>query len=75
MMGKDENKNLMTIVALPYVWYQESSKEIIFFKENVLFICINSKFHPVKSRGPRIMQCVMNTIPANAIEPGGVAHT
>ncbi|RVW73910.1 Tubby-like F-box protein 3 [Vitis vinifera] len=35
-----ENKNLMTIVALPYVW------------------------------GPRRMHCVMNSIPANAIEPG-----
>ena len=39
MMGKDENKNLMTIVALPYVWYQESSKEIIFFIRKMFFSC------------------------------------
>ena len=38
-MGKDENKNLMTIVALPYVWFQENSKEISFFyKENDFFM-------------------------------------
>lgn len=27
------------------------------------------------SRGPRIMQCVMDAIPASAVEPGGVAPT
>ncbi|KAJ7972890.1 Tubby-like F-box protein [Quillaja saponaria] len=27
------------------------------------------------SRGPRIMQCVMDTIPASAVEPGGVTPT
>lgn len=27
------------------------------------------------NRGPRIMQCVMDAIPASAVEPGGVAPT
>ena len=39
-MGKDGNKNLMTIVALPYVWFQENSKEIsFFFLRKMIFSC------------------------------------
>ena len=38
-MGKDENNNLMTIVALPYVWFQENSKEISFFLRKMIFSC------------------------------------
>ncbi|KAL6329651.1 hypothetical protein AAG906_026376 [Vitis piasezkii] len=36
---------------------------------------ISYELNVLGTRGPRRMQCVMNAIPANAIEPGGVAHT
>ncbi|RVW23600.1 Tubby-like F-box protein 3 [Vitis vinifera] len=42
---------------------------------NYLIGHISYELNVLGTRGPRIMQCVMNTIPANAIEPGGVAHT
>ncbi|KAJ4722251.1 Tubby-like F-box protein [Melia azedarach] len=36
---------------------------------------ISYELNVLGSRGPRRMQCVMDAIPANAIEPGGVAPT
>lgn len=36
---------------------------------------ISYELNVLGSRGPRRMQCVMDTIPASAVEPGGVAPT
>ncbi|OIW12706.1 hypothetical protein TanjilG_24639 [Lupinus angustifolius] len=43
--------------------------------ENYPVARVSYDLNVLGSRGPRIMQCVMDAIPASAVEPGGVAPT
>lgn len=42
---------------------------------NYPIVHVSYDLNVLGSRGPRIMQCVMDAIPASAVEPGGVAPT
>ncbi|KAF6176634.1 hypothetical protein GIB67_034496 [Kingdonia uniflora] len=42
---------------------------------NYLVAHVSYELNVLGSRGPRRMQCTMDAIPANAVEPGGVAPT
>lgn len=63
---------LLTLILRTYILYYMSCK----LKKNYLnFENLLIKFCSIRSRGPRRMNCVMDSIPSWAVEPGGVAPT